>query len=147
MKLRFGPTREEATHALRLAFAELYNELRKRGHDVTVRYDEPGNPFYIPHLVEIDGLRSTELNVRFYIEPYTDAYDRAVGHEFGLVYIPTNAARRSYNEKVRKRTQRLTPKQLTGTALADWLETRMAVEKRAREAEDRLFERAALGFR
>lgn len=76
MKLRFGPTREEATHALRLAFAELYNELRKRGHDVTVRYDEPGNPFYIPHLVEIDGLRSTELNVRFYIEPYTDAYDR-----------------------------------------------------------------------
>ena len=131
----FGPTREEATAELRAAFAGLYNELRRRGHDVIVRYDDGANPLYIPSFVEVDGFQSNRLNVRFYVEPYVDEYDRLVGHEFGVVYIPSNTARRSYSEKVRKRSQRLTKNQLTGPALADWYEQRLAVEKRAKELE------------
>lgn len=140
---RFGPSREEATADLRAAFASFYNELRRRGLDVLITYDDPGNPLYIPHLVEVDGLRSNELNVRFYVEPHYDALTRYEGNYFGVVYIPSYTARQQYGERQRSRNQRTAKNQLTGPALADWLEKRLAVEKRARELEARAFQAAA----
>jgi hypothetical protein len=133
---KFSSTREEAVADLRIAFASFYSELRRRGFDVVIEYDDPGNPLYIPRIVEVDGFHSDELNVRFYVESCyrnTGNLTYCPKYYFGVIYIPSYTARQHYCERQRSRNQRTTKNQLTGSALADWFEQRLAVEKRARE--------------
>ncbi len=137
-KNRYGfDDREGATADLRAAFAALYNELRRRGHDVLVRYDDPADPLYIPRIVEVDGLRPDRLNVRFFVEPFVEDEDYVRGLYFGVLYIPTNTARQQYSMTQKKRTQAHSKNQLTGAALADWFERLLDVEKRAKDWEAR----------
>ncbi len=125
-------SRASAVTSLRAGFAELYNELRRRNHEVIVEYDDPADPFYIPQINELDGLTPRHFNLRFFVEPFYVS-DRLGyrGHHWGLIYLPTYRARLSFSERKRERSVRLSPNQLTGSALADWVETLLSVEQRS----------------
>ena len=130
-------TREDTVAELRAGFAKVYNELRRRGHEVIVDYEDPGNPLFIPQILELDGEKRNSLNLRFFIEP---TYSRKLvgykGHHWGVLYIPSNTARASFCERKKERSERLSKNQLTGAALADWVEQLLSVEKRSRRHED-----------
>lgn len=132
-KSRYSSTREEAVADLRVGFAGFYNEMRRRGHEVIVAYEDPGNPLYIPRVVEVDGLLSNELNVRFFIEPCFEGDALGyIGYHWGIVYLPTLTARNSYCERKKERSQRLSKNQLSGASLAEWVEKLLDVEQRAK---------------
>lgn len=131
-KSKSGPTREQAVAELRAMFAGVYNELRHRGHEVIVDYQDPGNPLFIPQILELAGLKRTELNLRFFIAPNYDDRERITGHYWGIYYIPTLTARNSYSERRKERSIRLSKNQLGGASLADWVEKLLDVERRAK---------------
>lgn len=127
MNRKLSLTREDAVAELRAIFASVYNELRRRGHEVIVAYDEPGDPRYIPQIIELDGLKATEFNLRFHVKPWMNPRY----YDYGVVYIPTHTARAA-GVKQQSRTLYATPRAISGPALADWVERnlRMVVDSR-----------------
>ncbi len=124
-------SRVTAITELRAGFAELYNELRRRCHEVIVEYDDPADPFYIPQIIEVDGLSPRHFNLRFFVEPFYVSDIRGYrGFHWGVMYLPTNLARTSFCQKKKERSQRLSKNQMTGSALADWAEALLIVEQR-----------------
>ncbi len=130
-------TREQAVAELRAMFAGVYNELRRRGHEVIVNYEDPGNPLYIPQIIELDSLRSNELNLRFFVEPRFEGNAKAwrQTHYWGIRYIPTLTARNSYSERKKERSARLSKNQLGGASLSAWVEKLLDVEQRVKRLE------------
>lgn len=81
--------RAAAFRKLRTLFAEVYNELRRHGVPVIVEYDDPGNPFYIPRIVEVDG---RECHVRFSVERGLALSRRTSPFYVQLDYNPSSTA-------------------------------------------------------
>ena len=128
------PTREDAVAELRAMFAGVYNELRRRGHEVIVDYEDPGDPLFIPQIIELDGLNRTALNLRFFVESRLEGNAKAFHqtHYWGLLYLPSLTARNSYCERKKERSNRLSKNQLGGALLAEWVEKLLDVEQRAK---------------
>lgn len=135
MKRNLAQTREGAVANLRAAFARLYDELRARGHVVIVEYEDPGNPLYIPQILEVD-----ELKPRLNLSIERAADDRRIyGYTYVIAYEPSWVAKEQYMSRARSRSDWRTPAKMTGPELATWVEMLIDVEKRsARWRKDRV---------
>jgi hypothetical protein len=119
--------REAAFRCLRTVFAEVYNELRRRGRVVLVEYDDPGDPFYIPRVIEIDHV---PITLAYHVTP-----DGRSGYLVQLTYIPSNAARVHGGAKRENR-----PMKVDGTKkIVDWLDRVVAVERAMFELNQRVW--------
>lgn len=124
--------RAAAFRRLRTIFAEVYNELRRRGHEVIVDYEDAANPYYIPKILAIDDLPEHQVKIDFSVNVMSVVVSNADFNKWYVEvrYEPSNAARVRGGARREGRSERETPRHMTGPKLADWVERVLQTEKR-----------------